>query len=82
MATYNYKNIQYDTKHKCIGFIAQDIENTKVANILLRENIDSEGKHLSYDISSYISVLGDALSTAINKIEMLRNEINELKSSK
>ena len=79
IAIYNYKDIQ-DEDEKSFGFVAQDIEDTKVSSILLRGNKNTEGTYLSYDLSSYVSVLANALSTSLNKIEVLENRLNEIES--
>lgn len=59
-------------KHN-IGFIAQDIENTKVGKKIITK--DSQGM-LAYQSGSYVSVLAGALQQAIMEIEELKKKIN------
>ncbi|WP_445344226.1 tail fiber domain-containing protein [Clostridium septicum] len=66
-------NIQGRAK---IGFIAQDIQNTKIGQYLI--GYDPDG-YLCYDVGSRIGVVENALKVAINKIEALEREIKNLK---
>ena len=70
LAKYKYKTSNEHT----IGFIAQDIEKTKVGDILINENKDGM---LSYDMGTRIAVLEGALQKAIEKIEILENMLNQ-----
>ena len=82
LATYNFKpkegyeleNIDYQ-----IGLIAQDIEGTKVGEYIV-EGDSSKGDSLSIIQSNYISTIVGALQVAINKIETLETEVNNLKN--
>lgn len=66
-------NIQGRAK---IGFIAHDIQNTKIGQYLI--GYDPDG-YLCYDVGSRIGVVENALKVAINKIEALEREIENLK---
>ena len=61
-----------------LGFIAQDIQNTKVGNLIVGE---WEGQ-LSYNLNNYVSVLGGALQYEITirdaQIESLESTISDL----
>ena len=61
-----------------LGFIAQDIRNTKVGNLIVGE---WEGQ-LSYNLNNYVSVLGGALQYEITirdaQIESLESTISDL----
>jgi hypothetical protein len=74
LATYDIKNSRENSK-KQIGFIAQDIQGTKVGDYIV-DNRDED--NLSYDIANRISVLEGALKKAIEKIEYLESIIYEL----
>lgn len=74
LATYDIKNSKEDSK-KQIGFIAQDIQGTKVGDYIID---DRDENNLSYDMANRISVLEGALKKAIEKIECLQSIIDEL----
>ena len=63
---------------KSIGFVADeyDLENDKVAKEFIFETSDGI---LNYNIGNYITTIAIALKEAINEIEKLKNENNELK---
>ena len=72
LAEYNYKNNEKST----IGFIAQDIKDTKVGKKMITSCEEEET--LSYDLGARIAILEGALQKAIEKIETLeRRCINE-----
>lgn len=72
LAEYNYKN----NKKSTIGFIAQDIKDTKVGKKMIVSC--EEEDTLSYDLGARIAILEGALQKAIEKIETLeRRCINE-----
>ena len=80
LANFDYvtenKNIfEIETSNNKTGFIAQDIENTKVGKQLVK----MQDGLLSYDLTDYVNVLAGALQVAIQKIEWLEKEINLLK---
>ena len=79
LAEYNF--IGQDDKK--LGFIAQDIVDTKIGEKITTYSQDSEeGKgdnYLGYDTSNYTNVLAGALKEAINEIEKLKEEIKVLK---
>lgn len=56
-----------------LGFIAQDIKDSKVGDFLLEEN--EEGS-LSYSLSSYVNILTGALQNALRRIEELEKNKN------
>ena len=76
LAEFNYKLPKYreNEKNNSIGFIAQDVENTKVGNKILR----NDGEFLSYDNANLVSVVLGALQKAIDKIEVLEEKIKIL----
>ncbi|MBU3109332.1 phage tail spike protein [Clostridium gasigenes] len=84
LATFNYKN---DSKERkvidSVGFIAQDIEHTRVGDLILIQNLDKEGNktHLSYDMANYVSILAGALKMATIKIDKLENELKNIQKS-
>jgi hypothetical protein len=73
LAEYNYKGFKKST----IGFVAQDIENSKVGKKLIHKNDDNK---LSYDTGTRTSIIEGALKKAIEKIEELEKEIDILKA--
>lgn len=73
LAKYNYINEDSST----IGFIAQDIEKSKVGSEFINAN---DKGFLSYDSGAYINILAGALKKAIEKIEALEKEIEILKN--
>ena len=77
LAQFNYKLLEEKENEKIetIGFIAQDIEDTKIGDILLSKD---ENNILSYDNATYIGILASALQKAIDKIETLEKIINKL----
>ena len=74
IAEYNY----LEEKKNTFGFIAQDLEQTKVGSSILTK--DSEG-FLAYDSGAYVNILAGALKEAISKIEKLESEIKILKAN-
>lgn len=89
IATYNmvpqgadYKTYEISEDEELplvVGFIAQDVVNTKVGKMFITEN--DEGI-LSYNEGSYQSLNSLALQKALQKIERLEEEIEQLKSNK
>ena len=79
MATYTMKD---DKEQKLkYGFIAQDIINTKIGENIVYQDNNEEGSFLGYDTMNYTSALAGALKQAINEIEKLKEEINNLKNN-
>nr|DAU23791.1 MAG TPA: Endo-N-acetylneuraminidase [Caudoviricetes sp.] len=87
-AIFNYK--EDANKNINFGFIAQDIENSDIGKLMLREyekeNVDKETSTvksidnvLAFDISSYITIVAKALQEEIKTkdliIEELKNKI-------
>ena len=68
LATYKLRDT--DDKTTQLGFIAQDVQNSKVGEFLIKK--DEEGT-LSYSLSSYVNVLAGALQVALKEIEELKN---------
>lgn len=69
-----------------IGFIAQDVVNTKVGKLFIvapeeddKERIEEKG--YTYNIQNYTSIIAGALKSAINEIEKLKSEIEILKNN-
>ena len=81
MAQFNYKLLEEKENEKIetIGFIAQDIEDTKIGDILLSKD---ENNILSYDNTTYIGILASALQKAIDKIDLLESKIKEMEKIK
>ena len=63
--------------HSTVGFIAQDVQNTKVGQLFVDEN---EEGILSYNSGAYQSLTVLALQKALKKIEELENRIQELEN--
>ena len=57
-----------------VGFIAQDIQDTKVGKLFVEEN---EEGILSYNSGAYQSLTVLALQKALKKIEELENKLNK-----
>lgn len=72
LATYNLKDSKEDAK-KQIGFIAQDIQGTKVGDYIID---DRDPNNLSYDLANRVSVLEGALKKAIETIEYLLERVD------
>ena len=112
LATYDYKENAFsnpgeaDKMKNKIGFIAQDIKDSKVGKIFIKadETIETpdtiggdvaeredEVFHLpkvvsedvkelySYDLTDYVNIIAGALKVAMNKIEILENELSSIK---
>lgn len=78
LAQYDYKVANEDRvgiEHS-LGFIAQDLLNDKVGELIVNRDV---GEHLSYNLTTYINVLAGALKEAIKEVEVLKNEILLLK---
>ena len=74
LASYKMKNAREEDASKVeFGFLAQDIEDTKVGQYIV-DNRDPD--NLTYDMANRISVLEGALQKAIEKIELLEKAIN------
>lgn len=69
LATYKLRNV--DDKTTQLGFIAQDVQNSKVGEFLIKK--DEEGT-LSYSLASYVNILAGALQDALKRIEELENK--------
>ena len=77
LVTYNLKQTRSDIQSKRqIGFLAQDIMETTIGNYIV--DVRDED-NLSYDLGNRVSVLEGALKKAIEKIEILQNEIDNSK---
>ena len=77
LTSYNF--IQDEDKDEKLGFIAQDIVDTKVGEKILVCNRDRDNT-LGYDSGNFASVISGALKVAIQKIEQLEARINELEN--
>ena len=77
LASYNFK--KDEDKDEKLGFIAQDIVDTKVGEKIIVCNRDRDDT-LGYDNGNFEAVLAGALQVAIKRIEELENRINELES--
>ena len=81
LASYNYKSSKIRNEiidmKKNIGFIAQDLEGSKVGEEIIRRGRDGI---LSYDSGNYQNVLAGALKEALNKIDILERKLAVLES--
>ena len=83
LSTYNYNEKYYGDLYNPeqaeteLGFIAQDVVGTKVEDLIIRKD---DSNNLVYSLNGYVSVLAGALQKAINKIETLETEVNNLKN--
>ena len=57
-----------------LGFIAQDLINTKVEKVMLRTD---EENNIGYNLNSYVSVLAGALQKTIDKVEKLEKALTD-----
>ena len=74
LATYKLIDSKEEDADKTqIGFLAQDIMDTKVGKYIINDN---DPDNLTYDMANRISVLEGALQKAIEKIELLEQAIN------
>lgn len=73
--SFKYKNRTIDLPE--LGFIAQDIEETKLSDYIL---IKKEDKPLSFNNYSFTSSLAIAFQHALIEIENLKEEIQKLKN--
>lgn len=74
LATYKLRDSKEEDANKTeIGFLAQDIMDTKVGKYIVN---DKDPDNLTYDMANRISVLEGALQKAIEKIELLEQAIN------
>ena len=94
-ATYDFKQGNIENLETNIGFIAQDIAETKVGSKIVIPPIekvlipqedgtviekDNENPMYSYSTGNFNSAMGIALQCAIEKIELLEKEIEALKA--
>ncbi|CZR95566.1 hypothetical protein CDFC105_70051 [Clostridioides difficile] len=78
IATFNYKNFSKEENNQQIGFIANDIKNTKVGEMFIYDYGD-EG--LKFSVSGYTTVVATALKEEVLKREELENKIKELEKN-
>lgn len=72
LATYNMKS---DTDAKTqLGFIAQDIMDTKLGSLIVEKG-ETESDKLAYSLSNYVNVLAGALQNALKEIDDLKAKI-------
>ncbi|MGL5718024.1 MAG: phage tail spike protein [Paraclostridium sp.] len=75
--TYNYKDIDEDGQlYNQLGFIANDLVNTKVGSKFIEEN-DDIGEYI-YNNGYYQNIIAGALKESIKKQKDLENKIDEL----
>lgn len=75
LATYQLTNIREEDEDRTeIGFMVQDIKDTKVGNYIV--NTKDENNY-TYNMANRISVLEGALQKAIEKIEILTKLLEE-----
>lgn len=75
LATYNMKTDK-DAK-KQLGFIAQDIMDTKLGSLIVEKG-ETEEDRLTYSLSNYVNVLAGALKESLNKIDTLEKRLEKL----
>ncbi|MDI3074582.1 tail fiber domain-containing protein [Clostridioides difficile] len=75
IATFNYKNFSEEENNQQVGFIANDIKNTKIGKMFIYDYGD-EG--LKFSVSGYTTVVVAALKEEVLKREELENKIKEL----
>lgn len=78
LATYRFKNSRNSPQDSRVGFIAQDIEHTKLGKYII-DGDSSKGDNLMVNQNNYINTIAGALKIAINKIEKLENKIEKTK---
>lgn len=75
LATYKLLDSKEEDANRTeIGFLAQDIMDTKVGKYIVN---DSDPDNLTYDIANRISVLEGALQSTIDRVEYLMTVIKE-----
>lgn len=75
LATYKFKNINdYNSQDSQIGFIAQDIEHTKLGQYII-DGDSSKGDNLMVHQNNYINTLAGALQKTIDKVEKLEKAL-------
>ena len=77
LTSYNWK--EDEDKDEKLGFIAQDIVDTKVGEKVIVCNRDRDDT-LGYDSGNFEAVLAGALQVAIQKIEQLEAKVKELEN--
>ena len=76
LTSYNW--IEDPEKEEKLGFIAQDIVDTKVGEKIIICNRDRDNT-LGYDSGNFEATIAGALKVNINKTEAMQEEINALK---
>lgn len=72
--SFKYKNRTVNSPQ--LGFIAQDVEETKLSDFIL---VKKENSPLSFNNYSFTSALAIAFQKALKEIESLKNEIKKFK---
>lgn len=70
LSTYNFKERKEHDDSTQVGFMAQDIKDSKVGSLIIQEEENS----LNYSLSNYVNVLAGALKDALKRIEELENK--------
>ncbi|HBH3652754.1 TPA: tail fiber domain-containing protein [Clostridioides difficile] len=78
IATFNYKNFSGEENNQQIGFIANDIKDTKIGEMFIY-NYGDEG--LKFSVSGYTTVVVAALKEEVLKREELENKVKELEKN-
>lgn len=73
----SFKYIKRTTDFPQLGFIAQDLENTKLSNYVL---VKKEDQLLTFNNYSFTSALAIAFQEALKEIKELKFEIEQLKN--
>jgi hypothetical protein len=75
LASFDYKGRFKHGENHSLGFIAEDIQDTKIG----KEFIFDSDKGAMFNPTSYTSIVVGAAKELITEIEVLKNTINELK---
>lgn len=79
VATFNYKNFsEEDGNNQQIGFIANDIKDSKIGSTFIYDYGEEIG--LKFSMAGYITVIAAALQEEIIKREELEVKINQIES--
>lgn len=75
LASFDYKGKFAHGENHSLGFIAEDIQDTKIG----KEFIFDSDKGAMFNPTSYTSIVAGAVKELTNEVEILKSTINELK---
>lgn len=75
LATYKFKESDDKSNNENLGFIAQDVQKTKLGSLIVQD-----GETLTYSLNNYVNVLAGALQKSLKKIDVLEKDLKELKT--